>query len=99
MICLDSCRHFVFRHMLCILFVCLVQVFAYNVVASLGCAVCIRLLVWLGCCEGSALQVHLLSRAAKRGRDIVIGVCVRVCVCMLWPITILSHVSLRVNNF
>ena len=26
--------------------------------------------------EGSALQVHLLSRAAKRGRDIVIGVCV-----------------------
>ena len=36
----------------------------------------------LGCCEGSALQVHLLSRAAKRGRDIVIGVCVRVCVCV-----------------
>ena len=43
-ICLDSC-HFVFRLMLCIqiLFVCLVQVLLlhnYNVVASLGYAVC-----------------------------------------------------------
>ena len=54
MICLDSCRHFVFRHMLCILFVCLVQVFAYNVVASLGCAVCFRLLV----CWAAARDLH-----------------------------------------
>ena len=34
-ICLDDSCHFVFRLMLCFLFVCLVQVFAYNVVASL----------------------------------------------------------------
>ena len=51
---LDSCCHFVFRHMLCILFVCLVQVFAYNVVASLGCAVCFRLLV----CWAAARDLH-----------------------------------------
>ena len=52
--CLDSCRHFVFRHMLCILIVCLVQVFAFNVIASLGCAVCIRLLV----CWAAARDLH-----------------------------------------
>ena len=40
--------------MLCILFVCLVQVFAYNVVASLGCAVCFRLLV----CWAAARDLH-----------------------------------------
>ena len=57
-ICLDSC-HFVFRLLFCILVVCLVQVFAHNIVRSLGCAVCFRLLVSWG--DARDLQVHLFG--------------------------------------
>ena len=94
MICLDSCRHFVFRHMLCILFVCLVQVSLLIMLLHHWDVLCLLVTACvLGCCEGSALQVHLLSRAAKRGRDIVIGVCVLVCVrvCVLVCLSVCTN--------
>ena len=81
-----SSRRFVF---LCVLFK---SVFAYNVSCITGMCCMLAAVCWAAARDLHCKCIYL-SRAAKRGRDIVIGVCVRVCVCLSVPQLISSHVS------